>query len=136
MALESASVIIPEINDFLSYFDIVGSLFLRVGWENALVVSLESVLMLVEELPLSVCILRLDLIGFLESFDHSLLLLLEGIVDLALSLVWVKLEHGEGVLQEIELNPGIEGSVCIEAGGLVDLKQPGLRFLVENDIEA
>ena len=96
-ALQSSSVIIPKIYDFFPDFYVVSSLLFRLRWEYSLIVSLIGLLVLVQQNPLSLSILRFNLVGFFKSIEHSFLLLLERIIDFPLPLLWSHVQHFERI---------------------------------------
>lgn len=48
----------------------------------------------------------------------------------------VEVEEDEGVLDEVEFDPIVEGSVSCETGSVVDFNDDGLEHFVDHDIDA
>lgn len=86
MTFKGPSVIIPKIYDFLANFNIVSSLFFRMWREYAFKIASLLLLMLVQQLPLSVSVFCLNLVSFFKAFDHTLLLLLISLINFSISL--------------------------------------------------
>ena len=94
-------------HDFLAYFHIVLSLCILMRREDAIEAASILIFVLVQQLPLSLRILRLYLVGFLEAIQHPLLLLLDllrrwlRIPRLLLQAIWqIRHSHAIRVLRK------------------------------------